>query len=1135
MLRYWLVFFVCIPIISFSQELKVTELLPVNDTIFLKEKSIQAFGFSLQTKELDSLKDKAYHVNYEKAYVIVDPNNIGTDSLKVTYYKYPNFLTKTYSILSDSLIAPENESIKRLYTYAKSNNSKEVNFFNGLSTSGSISRGITVGNNQNSVLNSELDLQVSGKLGAGVSLKASLQDSNIPIQENGYSQNLDEFDQIFIELNAKNWSLRAGDIQVEEQESIFSSFTKKIQGLRAQVKFSGAKYDASVFASGALVEGVYNSSTFLGQEGNQGPYKLVGQNGELYILIISGSERVYVNGLLLKRGQNNDYVIDYNSGEVTFNPTFPITSEMRIVVEYQVSEQNYSRILAVTGGEIEKEKWKLKAFVYTENDLKNQSLQQSLTIEQQEVLANSGDDASLMVSDAVLLANYQEGGIFYQNIGTDTNPIYQFYEGGDTEVDVYQLSFSNVGLGNGNYQLSSANTVNAIYEYVAPIDGVMQGSFAPVQNLYAPEKLQLGVVYGQYTPNKTTSLKFEVAASNNDLNLFSSVDDSNNKGEAFSFEFNKRLNLLKKSSTKLSVSSSTDYVSKDFTNVERLYNIEFNRDWNLTDPVPSNQLLSQLNLNLGNEKQSFFAYQFQHLNLGSQYKGNRHLLGTDLILGRFRVLSQSSWLQSKANVQDSEFIRTNSDLLYHGKQQWMGAKIKVEDNVITQLLDNSLNDLSLKYKSFELYNGLGDSTKVYVKTGFKYQETDSVYNASFQKASKARNFYLKSTLVNKPQSQLRFYVNYRIQNQFIDQTTNESVNTRVLHRQSFFKNKFQLSSLLESSGGTYAQQDFTYVEVEPGQGVYTWNDYNDDGVQDLTEFEISNFSDEASYIRVLLPNQNYIPTTNTKLSEQLILNLTSWNKSSKNILRLLSKFYNQTSWLIDREKIREHPWDINVFEQSDLEVGLNSSLRNTLFFNKGKQHYSFIYNHTHTNVEATLVTGFQSNVLKLNECSFIHKIKEAWLFNFTGMSTDRTLVMQLNDTQNYHLESLSYTPKVTYLFNDRSNIYSSYRYEVIENQIGENESLLQNKFNLGAQLFSKKNAVVNFEFNWFENDFEGNSFSNVGYQMLQGLQAGTNFTWQLLLQKNLTKHLELNLNYNGRKSELNRSIHTGTIQLRAMF
>ena len=53
--------------------------------------------------------------------------------------------------------------------------------------------------------------------------------------------------------------------------------------------------------------------------------------------------------------------------------------------------------------------------------------------------------------------------------------------------------------------------------------------------------------------------------------------------------------------------------------------------------------------------------------------------------------------------------------------------------------------------------------------------------------------------------------------------------------------------------------------------------------------------------------------------------------------------------------------------------------------------------------------------------------------------------------------------------------------------------------------------------------------------MLEGLQAGQNLTWKLIIQKNLTKYLDLNLNYQGRKSETNSAVHTGNIQLRAYF
>ena len=83
----------------------------------------------------------------------------------------------------------------------------------------------------------------------------------------------------------------------------------------------------------------------------------------------------------------------------------------------------------------------------------------------------------------------------------------------------------------------------------------------------------------------------------------------------------------------------------------------------------------------------------------------------------------------------------------------------------------------------------------------------------------------------------------------------------------------------------------------------------------------------------------------------------------------------------------------------------------------------------------------------------------------------------------------------------------------------------------GAKECVKKNG----EFTFIDNAFDGNAFSPVGYQMLEGLQPGNNYTWRLLLQKRITKYLDANLNYNGRKSQTSNTIHTGSVQIRAFF
>ena len=110
-----------------------------------------------------------------------------------------------------------------------------------------------------------------------------------------------------------------------------------------------------------------------------------------------------------------------------------------------------------------------------------------------------------------------------------------------------------------------------------------------------------------------------------------------------------------------------------------------------------------------------------------------------------------------------------------------------------------------------------------------------------------------------------------------------------------------------------------------------------------------------------------------------------------------------------------------------------------------------------------------------------------------------------------------------------------YEFQNKENQIGRLETLLQNHFGTSFTFAGKNKLTMNGEISFYQNKFKGNEFSSVGFQMLEGLQAGQNLTWKLLLQKNLTQFLDINLNYQGRKSETNQTIHTGNIQLRAYF
>jgi len=227
--------------------------------------------------------------------------------------------------------------------------------------------------------------------------------------------------------------------------------------------------------------------------------------------------------------------------------------------------------------------------------------------------------------------------------------------------------------------------------------------------------------------------------------------------------------------------------------------------------------------------------------------------------------------------------------------------------------------------------------------------------------------------------------------------------------------------------------------------------------------------------------------------------------------------------------------NLNVFEDSEDDLGLNSNLRNSLFFNRGKQHFSTTYTYLNTKTNNVLVTGSQKNNLLSNRINFSHKIKESWLFELQLEGSNNESEVADTPNRNFIIEAESLAPNISYLLSSQTTFTLGYELSKRENTLEGSERLSQQNFSTSFRTSSKQKATFTGTFNWFENDFEGDAFSPVSFQILEGLEPGTNFTWSAIAQKKLTKFLELNLNYNGRKSESSKTIHTGSVQLRAFF
>lgn len=1098
------------------------------DTIQLENVAISPVDFKVTDPNGNIIPSNQYYFNPQKAQLYFYQQT--PQQIKIGYFKYPDFLTQTYSPFDKNLIIPKATPSASTYSLKKLLNKND--FFGDLNTYGNITRGITVGNNQGSVLNSGLDLQITGNLSENLKIRASIKDSNLPIQENGISQSINEFDRVFIELFTDTWNIKAGDVDLQNKDSYFLNFTKKINGAKLDVTLDRGDQQTFITASGALVKGKFTTQTFSATEGNQGPYKLYGTNGEQNIVVISGSELVYVNGIVLKRGEQHDYTIDYNTAEITFTPTFPVNSSQRIIIDFQYSDRNYNRFVTHNGLTFQNEKFNIGTYFYNENDVKSQPIQQNLSDEQKLVLQQAGNNTSEMIANSAVHADFNENRIQYEKTNLNGQEVFVFST--DENADLYNVIFSYVGNENGDYVINQTTATGTIYEYV----GSSIGDYSPVTLLAAPTKLQMAVVKAGYQINNHSFINSEIAYSNNDLNLFSSKDDHQNHGVATTLTWQQQINNnVWKTNNLLEI----DFVQKNFNNVERIYNAEFNRDWNLVDLnlTPNflgNQTYLRNTVSTENHQQHKINVHTDYLKLGNYFTGCKSALTTYNTFHPFILNTNTSYLKSKNLNEKGYFARNLSTLKYQFKKIWFTGLFNYEDNQQENTQTNELNINNQKLINTGLSLGVGDSTKVYSKFGYHITQIDSVRNNQSVKVQKANNFTIESQLIKTEQTSLQTFINYRKVKHFYTDDI-DVFNGRVQYSQQFFKNILQLSTVYETTSGSTAQQNFTYIEVEPGQGYYTYlGDLNNNNIKDFDEFEVAQFTDQANYLRVVLPNIERVSTQKAKLSQSLFVNFIQFKNHHARWLQTLSHFANQSSILINKDQLKNgKKFNINPFDNdNDQVVGLQQNLRTSLFFNRGLQNYSTTYTYQNNKNTQNISSDFQVSTQTTHELNFQHNILSSWIISAVLSSGSNNNTSTGYSSRNFDIESEKINPSLSFLKNEFSTLKTQYTYRKEHNNIGT-ESLNSHDFGLEYNYNNPEKGSIIATMNLIENNYKGLVNTPAAYRILEGLQPDRNYTWSLIVQKKLTALLDLSLTYNGRKNTNSNTIHTGSVQLRANF
>ncbi len=1024
--------------------------------------------------------------------------------------------------------------------------------FGGLHSEGSFGRALSFGNNQDAVVNSSMNLQLQGLIGDSLQLTAAITDNNLPIQPDGNTQDLRDFDRIFLQIKKHKWELSFGDLDLRQNKNYFLNFYKRIQGVSFLTENKTGKVNNTSLVSGAIAKGKFNRQLLTPLEGNQGPYRLRGANNELYFVILAGTERVYIDGILMQRGEDQDYVINYNTGEITFTPKRLITKDLRIQVEFEYSDRNFlNSLIYATNTADWKNKLSVTTSYYTNTDAKNSAIDQILDNRQKQFLSQIGDSLSQAYFDNAVEDTFAASKILYEKKDTTYNGIvYPIYIlSANPNAVLYNVSFSYLGPGKGSYMPLRNATNGQAFEWISPNGGDWQ----PVTLLVTPKKLQVMTVSGDYKFSERTSLFAEAALSDYDVNLFSSIDKKNDKGAGLKLLIKQDDVPVKvfNTSLKLNAAAGYEFVAKEFRALERLRNVEFFRDWsiNYDAPATDENILSGA-FKLLDSKQNYLKYDVTHYKRNDNYTGLRHVVESFQNVKDIKITTRFNNVHFDYGNLSGNFLRPSLDIRKTFKKldatniyvKYTGEYNKVRDGSA-----DSLTNLSFGFSVYEA--GLRSNESKLNRWGFTYfTRIDQLpFLNSLLRTDKSDNFLLFTELLKNQKHQVKFNFTYRelkILNAVSRLKPDQSVVGRTEYTINEFKGFLSGNFLYELGAGQEQRREFTFVEVPAGQGEYTWIDYNNNNIPELNEFETAIFQDQKKYIRVFTPGSTYVKANYLQFNYSVELEPKLLIAKPKNNLSKI--FYNtstSSALQISKKNIYNGNFLFNPFSTTLLDtslISLSAYFSNTLYYNRTSTRWGFEFTHSKSSAKSLLAYGFESRGLQ----NLISKIRVNLNRNFITTVSLRQVNNELAtsgakfNNRNYNILQHTIEPSLTYVYKSNFRTVLSYAYSQKRNRIDSLEQSVNHALTADVRYNILSSSTINGKFTYNQinySGYPGSENSTAGFILLEGLLPGKNYLWTFDFTKQLVNGIEISLQYEGRKPGETKTIHTGRASLRAVF
>ncbi|MEO7984665.1 MAG: hypothetical protein ABI688_11350, partial [Bacteroidota bacterium] len=657
-----------------------------------------------------------------------------------------------------------------------------------------------------------------------------------------------------------------------------------------------------------------------------------------------------------------------------------------------------------------------------------------------------------------------------------------------------------------------------------------------------------------YAVGKNTLLKTEIATSSNDVNTFSSKNNGDDRGWAGKFQLSndKILQVAKK--LQLTTTLDYEYVQRKFKPLERLRTVEFSRDWGLPFfLLPANECIIRASTGLRDKNNHSLTYSLINYRRSDHYNGFQNSLLHTADWKGWQLNNQFVITNFNTDIDKGSFLRPLLDISKQLKQinNWrLGFKYAIEKNEVRNKQLDTLTFSSFFFDSYSVYLQSDESKRNRYGITFFTRADQYPVNKVFVRGDRSLNLNLQTAILANPKRQ--FYLNttfrkLKVVNPTVSkQKEDETILGRAEYVMNEWKGLLTGNVLYEVGAGQEQRRDFAYLEVPAGTGQYAWIDYNNDGVQQLNEFELAAFVDQAKFIRIFTPTNQFIKANFITFNYSLTINPRSVLNSSdlQGMKKFLSRINLVTSLQTSKKSIAKGTFEFNPFKYDVNDtalVTLTTTFLNTVSFNRYSSKWGMDLSNLRNTGKSLLTYGYESR--KLNEwlLKWRWNINRALSLTINGRKGENALYTPQFANRNYQLSIYSIEPFLTFIRGTSFRIVTSYKFDDKKNlPLYGNQKSSSHSINIDSKYNILQSSSIYAKFTFNNIDYKDPASGNianttVSYIMLDGLLPGKNYLWSLGFSKRLLNNLELNFNYDGRKSGTSRTVHVGRAAITALF